>query len=200
MHHCLQIQELLSIIFRKYTQYDSGLLARLARTCIAFQDPALNILWHTQKTLLPLLKCLPPDAWAIKEYKFVSHISQDIKACFSYRTQLSLQGIIRNLTSSDFERIYFYCHRIRILGRFASRPLSQYFEAQVLPIIWSRKPSLGPLLSNMSEVNLVDGSFPWSCHLSSPCNWPECHRNRIRRGCAAGALVHSLWCQEIELQ
>ncbi|KIK03959.1 hypothetical protein K443DRAFT_131056 [Laccaria amethystina LaAM-08-1] len=138
MHHCLQIQELLYIIFRKYTQYDSGLLARLARTCIAFQDPALNILWHTQKTLLPLLKCLPPDAWAIKEYKF---------------------GIIRNLTSSDFERIYFYCHRIRILGRFASRPLSQYFEAQVLPIIWSRKPSLGPLLSNVSEVNLVDGSF-----------------------------------------
>ena len=81
MHHCLQIQELLSIIFCHYDgAYDSKMLARLARTCKAFQDPALDILWHAQKTLLPLLKCLPPNAWAVKERKFVSHISQ---ACFS---------------------------------------------------------------------------------------------------------------------
>ncbi|EDR11170.1 uncharacterized protein LACBIDRAFT_324746 [Laccaria bicolor S238N-H82] len=131
------IQELLSIIFRHYA-HRPKMLARLARTCKAFQDPALNILWHTQKTLLPLLKCLPPNAWAIKEGKF---------------------SIIRNLTASDFRRIYFYCHRIRIFNQFTLRSLSQYFDAQVLPIIWSRKPSPGPLLSNVSEVNLVDGNF-----------------------------------------
>ena len=39
------------------------------------------------------------------------------------------------------------------------RSLPQHLEAQVLPIIWSRKPSPGPLLSNVKEVVLDDGSF-----------------------------------------
>lgn len=74
MHHCLQLQELLPIIFRNHA-HDAKMLARLARTCKAFQDPALNLLWHSQNTLLPLLRCLPPNAWTIKEGKFVRHIS-----------------------------------------------------------------------------------------------------------------------------
>ena len=83
MHHCLQIQELLSLIFRHYA-HKPKMLVGLAMTCKAFQEPSLDFLWHTQTTLLPLLKCLPPNAWVIKEGKFVSHISQDKTASFSY--------------------------------------------------------------------------------------------------------------------
>ena len=71
MHHCLQIPELLSIIFRYVHTQET--LARLARTCTDFRDPALNVLWHTQSTLLPLFKCLPRDAWVMKKRKFVSN-------------------------------------------------------------------------------------------------------------------------------
>ena len=38
-------------------------------------------------------------------------------------------------------------------------PFSRYLEAQVLPILWSRKPSPGPLLSNVLKVGLIDDSF-----------------------------------------
>ena len=71
MHRCLQIQELLSIIFQNVCIQET--LARLARTCTDFRDPALNVLWHTQNTFLPLFKCLPRDAWVIKKKKFVSN-------------------------------------------------------------------------------------------------------------------------------
>jgi hypothetical protein len=71
MHRCLRIQELLSIIFRYVLVQET--LARLARTCTDFRDPALNELWHTQNTILPLFKCLPRDAWVIKKKKFVSN-------------------------------------------------------------------------------------------------------------------------------
>ncbi|KAJ7137056.1 hypothetical protein C8R44DRAFT_538657, partial [Mycena epipterygia] len=35
-------------------------LVSLARTCQTFRDPALDAVWHTQTSLVPLLKCLPP--------------------------------------------------------------------------------------------------------------------------------------------
>ena len=72
MHRCLLIQELLSIIF--HHAHARKTLARLARTCKTFQDPALDILWCTQDTLLYLLKCLPCDAWVFQMGNFVSDI------------------------------------------------------------------------------------------------------------------------------
>ena len=71
MHRYLQIQELLSIFFR-YVRIQET-LARIARTCTDCQDPALNVLWHTQSTLLPLFECLSQDAWVIKKKKLVSN-------------------------------------------------------------------------------------------------------------------------------
>lgn len=143
MHRCLQIQELLSIIFqyvdvpRKADFFSPDFLARLARTCKAFQDPALDILWYSQDTLLPLLKCLPPDAWAWKEGKF---------------------SITRDLVASDYKRIDFYSPRIQFFGRpYPKR--SEAIETQALHIIWSQKPSPGPLLCNVSVVELVSDAF-----------------------------------------
>ncbi|KIJ06290.1 hypothetical protein PAXINDRAFT_92252 [Paxillus involutus ATCC 200175] len=38
-------------------------IARLAQTCKALSEPALDILWKTQHSLAPLVMCLPQDAW-----------------------------------------------------------------------------------------------------------------------------------------
>ncbi|KAJ7929825.1 hypothetical protein B0H13DRAFT_1859309 [Mycena leptocephala] len=44
---------------------DGVSLARLARTYRWFSDFALHILWGTQVSIIPLIKCLPPHLWEI---------------------------------------------------------------------------------------------------------------------------------------
>lgn len=69
MHECLGISEILRLIFE--AAYNDNphcesrdTLLSLAITCRAFQDVALDIIWHTQDTLVPLIKCMPADLWA----------------------------------------------------------------------------------------------------------------------------------------
>lgn len=66
MHHALEIEEILLNIFHHC--YSAGLyggrtgvsnLVSLARTCRAFKDPALNMLWEVLNDLSPLAQCLP---------------------------------------------------------------------------------------------------------------------------------------------
>ncbi|KAF8999300.1 hypothetical protein BDQ17DRAFT_1246699, partial [Cyathus striatus] len=38
-------------------------LANLARTCLAFQEPALDALWSDLNSFSPLATCLPSDLW-----------------------------------------------------------------------------------------------------------------------------------------
>ncbi|KAF8124904.1 hypothetical protein EV363DRAFT_1538942 [Boletus edulis] len=58
MHHALQIQEILSSIFGHcHRRIDQ---ASLARTCRAFKEPALDVLWEEfSRDISPLARCLP---------------------------------------------------------------------------------------------------------------------------------------------
>jgi hypothetical protein len=42
---------------------DDGSVYNLAITCRAFQEPAMDVLWRVQMSLVPLVKCLPTDLW-----------------------------------------------------------------------------------------------------------------------------------------
>ncbi|KAF8556107.1 hypothetical protein OG21DRAFT_1409720 [Imleria badia] len=62
MHHALQIQEILLNIFGHFRR--SGWqrptdLPALARTCRAFKEPALDVLWEKLVNPSPIAKCLP---------------------------------------------------------------------------------------------------------------------------------------------
>ena len=64
MHHALEIQEILSDIFVYYSPLVLGKkvtadLAALARTCRAFKEPALDMLWRELVDLSQLARCLP---------------------------------------------------------------------------------------------------------------------------------------------
>lgn len=79
MHDCLSIPETVSVIFDNlYETKQMRIFASLARTCRAFTgqfqfrisvhsgwnplaEPALDILWRDQPTLVPLIKCFPHD-------------------------------------------------------------------------------------------------------------------------------------------
>lgn len=70
MHTCLQISEILRIIFAEVTQVMAGggvqpsytTLYHLALTCRAFREPALDALWAHIPTPDVLVMCLPQDA------------------------------------------------------------------------------------------------------------------------------------------
>ncbi|KIJ60562.1 hypothetical protein HYDPIDRAFT_43257 [Hydnomerulius pinastri MD-312] len=70
MHHALSIVEVQRIIFRAALHLGSGgcqsTLATLARTCRAFTESALDILWEVLPSFLPLIQCLPKDLWKLE--------------------------------------------------------------------------------------------------------------------------------------
>ena len=71
MHHCFSIPEIVSIICENISDLPDigGLscelvdLAAFARTCRAVHEQALDRLWHTQTSIIPLLRCMPDDVW-----------------------------------------------------------------------------------------------------------------------------------------
>ena len=68
MHHALEIHEILLNIFhhcdRKldltstFLEREISHLAVLARTCRAFKEPALDVLWEELSDLSPLARCI----------------------------------------------------------------------------------------------------------------------------------------------
>ncbi|KAF8441523.1 hypothetical protein L210DRAFT_3644804 [Boletus edulis BED1] len=57
MHHALQIPEILLKIFGQDI-LNARDLAAIARTCRAFKEPALDVLWSVLKDVSPLARCL----------------------------------------------------------------------------------------------------------------------------------------------
>lgn len=56
-----------------YATYQEGrdhnlYIAHLAQTCTTFLEPCLDALWRHQRTLGPLLKTLPADAYETRSY------------------------------------------------------------------------------------------------------------------------------------
>ncbi|TFK90545.1 hypothetical protein K466DRAFT_543348 [Polyporus arcularius HHB13444] len=64
MHEALRIPEILSHIC---TFAEKCSLARLARCCSRFQEPANMVLWEHPPNILPLIRCFPGDVWSVAE-------------------------------------------------------------------------------------------------------------------------------------
>ena len=73
VHRCLLVPELFSLVCEVLTHdYEmrlsqpSATLAPLARTCRAFEGPALDVLWRKIEGLPPLLCTMPSDLFEMK--------------------------------------------------------------------------------------------------------------------------------------
>jgi hypothetical protein len=65
MHACLNVDEILRLLACELVE--SGAMATtvaIACCCKSFEETALDVLWETQKKLLPLLKSLLGDIWS----------------------------------------------------------------------------------------------------------------------------------------
>ncbi|KAJ7116932.1 hypothetical protein C8R44DRAFT_879462 [Mycena epipterygia] len=119
MHRCLQIREILDMFFEPADSY--GTLAALARTCTTFQNPALDILWRNQDTLMNLLRCMPTDLFSEEARYGLKNTS----------TLTTLLRLLRPIVASDWERPRLYLHRVRaiISGTTGGVSLAEVFPA-----------------------------------------------------------------------
>ncbi|KAG6335335.1 hypothetical protein ID866_3746 [Astraeus odoratus] len=105
MHPCLLVHELLLHIIG-FLAEDATLrtpcpsgnrdIARFARTCKSFMDPALDVLWHTQCALSPLVMCLPYDVWSRRVFDKIH--------------------FIREPSTDDWVKLQRYSHRIHVFS------------------------------------------------------------------------------------
>ncbi|KAI9567216.1 hypothetical protein HD554DRAFT_1008723 [Boletus coccyginus] len=108
MHRALYLEEILCNIF-SYIPFCSHLpfpiplqehflsqkdFLSLARTCRAFKEPALDILWVRLEDLSPLVRCLPEDSW------------ENSKGVYSLN---------RRLEQADWDIILGYTRRVQTL-------------------------------------------------------------------------------------
>ncbi|TFK93106.1 hypothetical protein K466DRAFT_479271 [Polyporus arcularius HHB13444] len=117
-------------------------IAVLARTAKCFHDAALDTLWQTQASLVPLVKCLPEDS--------LTETRED-----DGTRKLALS---RELASEDWTRFKVYAERIRAI-RLDPYQYSSYFAILKLAgsVYVTFKKCIGnaPLLPNLR-------SFQWS--------------------------------------
>ncbi|KAJ7925027.1 hypothetical protein B0H13DRAFT_2314819 [Mycena leptocephala] len=87
---------------------DSAALVALSRTCKAFSDPALDVLWETQDTILHLLRCFPRDIFPLAT------------------ADTRYYNFARPIVDGDWVRPLVYARRVRFLAitiRTTSSPL-----------------------------------------------------------------------------
>ncbi|KAG6818781.1 hypothetical protein H0H93_001824 [Arthromyces matolae] len=148
MHRCLQIPEVVCIIFEHVRNLSDSknahkALARLARTCKSFSSPALDILWYTQFSLLNLLKCFPKDVITLRK---------------DHSIHMNRFALNRKPKLKDYERVLFYGSRIRLLGCTSGPILDAKVDTLVYSTLLSQRRWVGPLLPNLQglEIDLED--------------------------------------------
>ncbi|KAJ7140593.1 hypothetical protein C8R43DRAFT_1131531 [Mycena crocata] len=152
MHHCLNIVEIVGIIC-SHLENEPRSLTVLARTSRMFEDPALDILWKSLNTLVPLLNCLPSDAVdtsGVSEAAYEAHretraegldSNDDSNADHPWKMRL-----LRPLVRTDWDRPRFYASRVKFLA-FADYEGSVAFD--ILTALDNSSP--GPLLPHLTN-------------------------------------------------
>ncbi|KAF7305369.1 hypothetical protein HMN09_00789100 [Mycena chlorophos] len=155
MHRCLQIAEVLDNIFSLLPHPSDPTLARLARTCRAFSDPALDILWWRQETLTNLSRCLlaaTDSNTAVRIFPLILWTVADWKRTFKYRRRVRDFCLVTALNLGE---------------RFATEAFLQAVQ-KALPLAELPFPNLRHLDWIASGYGSVDEWFCYLRLLSSP--------------------------------
>ncbi|KAJ7186137.1 hypothetical protein C8R46DRAFT_1343201 [Mycena filopes] len=155
LSYCLKIPEILQEIFAQLLvhkpevlvmlsrPHGAETLSRLAQTCQRFSDPALNLLWRSQFTLIPLLKTFPPNLWEMP---------------IPYRESKTFR-FLSPITPADWTRVLSYARRIRTIYVGRGLPLEvaellnvslpvDHLLPNLLDLIWeSDDPRVLPYIS-----------------------------------------------------
>ncbi|KAF8841130.1 hypothetical protein BDN67DRAFT_967624 [Paxillus ammoniavirescens] len=145
MHHCLRITEILLEIFEfVFITSETGRpdLARLARTCRSFSEPALDVLWRDQSSLLPLVMCFPQR---ILDLSDITYNRGAFTTSVKFRTAPSAQ---------DWERPLVYAKRIRVMMTPAhTLNIATHELHYSVFLTLQRSRPYKPLLTNLRHLN-----------------------------------------------
>ncbi|KAJ7605660.1 hypothetical protein FB45DRAFT_1141058 [Roridomyces roridus] len=167
MHRCWKVPELTSTIFKQLGDRPDGAweaLCALARTCRAFSEPALDLLWKEQASLVPLLKCLPSGTWQDDGEVFVGHYSLLRRFVFD-----GSQEICSLLHPAHWDRVVLHSRRIKAFGFCDSDIGYSTVNESTMRIILMSFP-LAHVLPNVRSVRIFTSSvhFPYSRLLFGP--------------------------------
>ncbi|KAG2015257.1 hypothetical protein CC2G_008544 [Coprinopsis cinerea AmutBmut pab1-1] len=113
MHRCLQVQEILELIFRELEELERWskfrALPGLARTCKAFHTPAIRVIWQKIPTLLVICG-LEPKAFRVNGNGTTSIVKEDllsqprfIQRLQHYTPHVKRIGTILHDSAKDFD-------------------------------------------------------------------------------------------------
>ena len=132
MHHALKIQEILHYIFTYcappilrdigyhplHRTHANADLAALARTCRAFKEPALDILWKVLRDLSPLARCLPEASHRLSPENVVSVLYVLLGILYNPSAIPPQYSFTRQLTQREWDILRSYTRRIRHIQNF----------------------------------------------------------------------------------
>ncbi|KDR77119.1 hypothetical protein GALMADRAFT_225249 [Galerina marginata CBS 339.88] len=162
MHRAIQIQEVLLMIFHHVRENNGtsedersskAALVNLALTCSGLLEPALDTLWLSMSSLLPLIKCLPEHTTQLTPV--------EKQPGFSRRPPPILE-INDNVQDRDFDRLLYYAPRIKILNIVQE---DCNLGCKTYEGLLSHKPIAGPILRNVRSLNIPLGAFEKSAAL-----------------------------------
>ncbi|KAI1786644.1 hypothetical protein LXA43DRAFT_50651 [Ganoderma leucocontextum] len=139
-------------------------LAALAVTCKVFMEPALKILWKSQRSLGPLVRTLPADLW-----------EEEVMGRYWSKPAYEIE-LLRVPLSSEWSRFDFYANRIRELGhwRFEFPDLHAANHGSFGNVILRRKVTFGVvaclafsrknrwLLPNLTSLRWNQDDWPYT--------------------------------------
>ncbi|KAF8124959.1 hypothetical protein EV363DRAFT_1177295 [Boletus edulis] len=177
MHHALQIQEILLNIFGHCCQSSevtgdlflcSGFEA-LPRTCRAFKEPALDVLWEELFELSPIVRCVP------KASHQLSSESYAFEKSYAFH---------RSLTQIEWDILRSYTRRIRSINLEDDIP---GIDRKCF-LNLSKHPMTEPLFSNVRKLrfqypndkHLLLATFPSLMSLSIQLNKPRSFEYSLR--------------------
>ena len=122
MHRCLRIPEIQMQIFRYLSIETCNMLAR---TCTAFYEEAMNIVWADVTTFIPLMKCMRPEIltmevtahpW-ISSHKRHTLVSILVSAVRNERLVVVImdlsQSFSREPSPEDWKQFLKHAHRVK---------------------------------------------------------------------------------------
>ncbi|KAF8146049.1 hypothetical protein K438DRAFT_529611 [Mycena galopus ATCC 62051] len=146
MHRSLDIAEIRDSIFaqlqddKDYCDYHLSekylaarkIFAALARTCKSFRDPALDLLWQKQETLVNVFKCLPSHLWQIQDNGY-----------------FRLKG---DIFQKDWDQPLAYASRIRTLELSAPQDLELVYKFERIRVDFTLRRDF--LFPNLREIKI----------------------------------------------
>ncbi|KAF8129508.1 hypothetical protein EV363DRAFT_1337372 [Boletus edulis] len=220
MHRCLTIDEILTIIFQhafiilkpepKSREFrDRRTLARLARTCRYFLEPALNVLYYEINDPLWLIKCMPDDLWVVngKQLSFRRAMQQsDWDIFLRYARRVRSLEFDRQCISTTDVNVYVALAKppspIVIFPRLVHFRCGEY-RPEAIPFLHHL---LQPTVVHVDIDNLMANSLTFSLLPLLPSRCPRikqimAFRNFVfQRGDRALETFSKVLCQLTELQ